>query len=191
MVYNELFSVPNISDTLHITNLSTFANESAIPQLNWLYFTGTYGISADLLTQFFDVCNNTLYDFDVPHGVFWDLAFEPLPTEFVSHGAGTNSLGTSPSDGNSMILLISSLWPDTASNAEVHAKASELISRLNGAALSMGMQRPFRYANYADYTQAPFRSYGQSNYESLRRTARKYDPKGVFQEKVPGGFKLY
>ncbi len=190
-VYNELFSVPNISDTLHITHLSTFANESATPPLNWLFYTGTYGVSSTFLDRMFDICNTTLYDFQIPHGVLWDLAFEPLPTAFVAYGAGKNSLGTSPADGNSMVLLVSALWPDSASNPQVHAKATELMSNLDGAAQEMGLLKGFVYVNYADWSQKPFESYGEQNVEFLRQTARKYDPKGVFQRRVPGGFKLF
>ena len=190
-VYNELFSVPNVSDSMHITNLSTFANESATPPLNWLFYTGTYGVSTDLLKRMFDICNSTLYDFQIPHGVTWALAFEPLPTSFISVGAGKNVLGTSPADGNSMILLVSPLWVDSASNHLVHAKATDLMSKLAAAAEEMGMLKRFVYANYADWSQRPFQSYGGENVEFLRRTAMKYDPKGVFQKMVPGGFKLF
>ena len=190
-IYNELFSIPNISDTLHITSISTFANESATPPLNWLFHTGTYGVSSALLNRMFDICNATLYDFQILHGVLWDLAFEPLPKVFVSHGAGNNSLGTTPADGNSMILLVSALWPDSASNDKVHSMATKLMSKLDSAAQEMGLLKRFVYVNYADWSQKPFESYGEENVDFLRQTARKYDPKGIFQSRVPGGFKLF
>ena len=190
-VYNELFAVPNITDTVHITNLSTFANETATPPLNWLFYTGTYGVSAALLTRMFDICNATLSDFQIPHGVSWALAFEPLPTVFVSHGAGSNALGTGPRDGNGMILLVSPLWVDSVSNGLVHAKATELVAKLDAAAEEMGMLKRLVYGNYADWSQEPLQSYGETNVELFRQTARKYDPTGVFQKKVPGGFKLF
>ena len=188
-VYNELFSVPNISDTLHLTNLSTFSNESATPPLNWLFYTGTYGVSSDLLNRFFDIANNTLYS--APAGELWVFAFEPLPTAFVAAGAGNNSLGTSPKSGNSMILLISAAWPDPASDKQVQAKAVGLMSKLNGAAASMGLRKGFVYANYANQLQKPLDSYGAANLAALKGVAKKYDPAGVFQKQAPGGFKLF
>lgn len=190
-VHNELFSVPNTTDTLHITKLSTFANETATPPLNWLFYTGTYGVSPALLTRMFDICNATLYGFQIPHGVAWALAFEPLRTVFVSHGAGSNALGQSPSDGNSMILLVSPLWVNSASNGLVHAKATELVAKLDAAAKEMGVLKRFVYGKYADWSQKPLQSYGETNMELFRQTARKYDPMRVFQNKVPGGFKLF
>lgn len=190
-VYEELFSVPNISDTLHLTKLSTFANETATPPLNWLFYTGTYGVSAALLNKIFEIANATLYDYQVPQPwVLWDFAFEPLPTVFLSHGAGNNSLGTSPSDGNGMILLISALWPESAYNAGVHAKAVQLGESIADAAREMGLLKDFVYTNYADWSQQPLQSYGEGNVHFLKEVSRRYDPAGVFEKRVPGGFKL-
>lgn len=189
-VYEELFAVPNISDTLSLTKLHVFANESATPPLNWQFWTSTYGVSAKLLDTVFDVLNTTLYDFDIPEGIVWDFAFEPFPTVFAAAGAGKNSLGTSAASGNQMILLVSALWPDSASNPSVHAKAAEAVAKINEAASTMGLKGDFVYTNYADWSQSPIKSYGHSNVEFLQQTAAKYDPAGVFRKRVPGGFKL-
>jgi hypothetical protein len=189
-VYEPLFAVPNISDTLELTKLHTFANETATPPLNWQFWTGTYGVSASLLDEMFDAINSTLYPFDIPEGMTWVFAFEPLPTVFTAVGAGKNSLGTSPTMGNSMILLVSALWPDSSSNPKVHAKAAEAVSSVNAVAREAGLLKDFVYTNYADWSQQPLKSYDEDNVKRLKQTAKKYDPQGVFQKRVPGGFKL-
>ena len=189
-VYQELFAIPNITSTVELVHLHKFANETPTPPLNWAFFTGTYGVSAGLIGNIFDAVNKTVFDFNVPEGVLWDLAFEPLPTEFLAPGAGKNSLGTNPKDGNGMILLITALWPDSASDDAVHAKGEQVLAAVDAEAKKMGMLKRFVYANYADYTQHPIESYGERNVKFLQKTAKKYDPKGVFQTKVPGGFKL-
>ena len=33
-------------------------------------------------------------------------------------------------------------------------------------------------------------SYGEENFEFIRQAAAKYDPTAVFQERVPGGWKI-
>lgn len=189
-VYEELFAVPNISDTLALTFLHTFANETPTPPLSWQFWTSTYSVSATLLDTIFDIVNSTVYDFEVPDFVLWSFAVEPLPTVFVAPGAGKNSLGTSPAEGNGMILLMSVLWPDTSSYQRVHDKAKEVVEKVDAEAKRMGLLKEFKYTNYADWGQQPLRSYGQDNFDFLRQTARKYDPDGVFQKKVPGGFKV-
>jgi FAD/FMN-containing dehydrogenase len=196
-VYGELFRAPNVTSKIQLTELHVLANESATPPLNWLFRTGTYGVSTRLMEDIFQICNETFFDVTLPasnaggNTLLWDLAFEPLPTVFVSHGAGRNTLGTAPSDGNAMVLLISAGWSATgaAEDSNIQATADEALRKINAAATAAGLSRDFVYANYAGSQQQPYRSYGRDNLALLRRTASKYDPDGVFQKDV-GGFKL-
>jgi hypothetical protein len=44
--------------------------------------------------------------------------------------------------------------------------------------------------NYAGGIQDVFSSYGQSSIQFMKEVSSRYDPAGVFQKLVPGGFKL-
>lgn len=44
--------------------------------------------------------------------------------------------------------------------------------------------------NYAWAEQNPIASYGKENVEFLRRVQEKYDPDGVWETLVKGGFKI-
>ena len=46
------------------------------------------------------------------------------------------------------------------------------------------------YLNYAAEWQDPIGSYGAANVGRLMSVSRRYDPTGVFQELVKGGFKI-
>lgn len=48
----------------------------------------------------------------------------------------------------------------------------------------------FRYLNYCSSSQDPLATYGEESMRKMREVAAKYDPSGVFQTRVPGGFKL-
>lgn len=189
-VYAPLVAIPTVSNTLGVTQLHVLANESAIPQTNQLFQTGTYGVDAKLLGEIFDTANETFSAFHPSGAMQWILTFEPLPTVFVARGAGTNVLGTTPADGNSVVLLLSGSWEDTTASEDVYGKAEEFMAKINRAAERMGLLKEFVYANYAGRHQRPLESYGKENYQYLRKVAREYDPKGVFQRQVPGGFKL-
>ncbi|MCJ1317048.1 hypothetical protein MMC15_002369 [Xylographa vitiligo] len=192
LVFEELLSIPTIANTQHVTNLSTLAAEAPTPPLDWAFLTGTYGVSAHLLTAIFDSLNATMYDFQIPAGILWSLAFEPLPTVTVQHGdlKGGNSLGTSPKDGNAIILLLAGIWTDSASNNIVAKIAQKMMRDAADIARRMGLLHRFVYINYADPSQDPIGSYGPANVQRLKAASRKYDPRGVFQTQVPGGFKL-
>ncbi|MCJ1454568.1 hypothetical protein MMC28_004921 [Mycoblastus sanguinarius] len=195
-VFEELLAIrPQLLNTLGFTNLSTLTNEAGLPvQFNWLFYTATYGVSAALLTKIFDITNETIYStfLSIPGGVFLGLGFEPLPTAITKFGSikGGNSLGTTPGDGNGIVLLLSAFWTSTSANEFVEQTARTVMERANEAARQMGMLHEFVYLDYANQAQDPIQSYGWENVEALKAVGRKYDPDGIFQRQVPGGFKL-
>ena len=89
-----------------------------------------------------------------------------------------------------VVLLLSAFWPSTSANAFVQQTAQTVMQKANEAARDMGMLHKFVYLNYANQAQNPIMSYGRENVASLKAAAMKYDPRGVFQRQVPGGFKL-
>lgn len=195
-VFKELLAIePQLQNTLGFTNLSTLTNEPGLPvPLNSLFYTATYGVSATLLAKILDISNETFYSTysQVPDGVLWSLAFEPLPTLVTKFGPikGGNSLGTTPADGNGVVLLLSAFWASTSANAFVQQTAQTVMQKAEKAAKDMGMLHEFEYLNYANQAQNPILTYGRENVASLRAAAKTYDPRGVFQTQVPGGFKL-
>lgn len=64
------------------------------------------------------------------------------------------------------------------------------MRQANAAANGMGLLHDFVYLDYANQAQDPIATYGRENIASLKRVADRYDPRGVFQRQVPGGFKL-
>ena len=137
-VFDSLLAIPGTKNTLALTNLSTLSNEPNTPPLyvaviflnsisstfrrltnksSWAFSTGTYGVSAALMSKIFDSLNSTIYNFELLNSwVFWSIAFEPLPTVISQdgHEHGGNSLGTSPKDGNGFGMFPSCfpLWLD-------------------------------------------------------------------------------
>ena len=92
-------SVPQPCQTNIVDDILSFNNHS-----NSLFYTATYGVSATLLAKILSISNETFLatDSQIPNGVLWSLAFEPLPTQVTKYGPlkGGNSLGTTPADGN-------------------------------------------------------------------------------------------
>lgn len=189
-VYEELFAIPSKSNTMQLTQLHNLANEKVTPPTNILFYTGTYGVSVELLDQIFNICNGTLYDYDVPGSVEWLMTFEPLPVVLISYGADDNVLGNHPETGNGMVLLFTAIWADVGYSHSVDAKARQVLTNINAAAEDLGLSHDFIYANYAGRSQEPLQSYGAKNERFLGKVATQYDPERVFQRLVPGGFKL-
>lgn len=64
------------------------------------------------------------------------------------------------------------------------------VGQMEEGMASIGARERFTYLNYAASFQDPLASYGDANVQFLKRVAAKYDPEGVFQMLVPGGFKI-
>jgi hypothetical protein len=78
------------------------------------------------------------------------------------------------------------------------AKDDELFINL-GLMLTDGIQKfaeskgtaiNYLYLNYADKDQNPLAGYGVENVNFMKDVAKKYDPFGVYQTLLPGGFKI-
>lgn len=57
-------------------------------------------------------------------------------------------------------------------------------------AKAAGVYNEYIYMNYASMFQDPISGYGDSNKALLKKIAKKYDPKKVYQTLQPGYFKL-
>lgn len=55
---------------------------------------------------------------------------------------------------------------------------------------AQGTAVDYLYLNYADKDQDVLSAYGADKVTFMKKAAGKYDPSGVFQEMVPGGFKI-
>jgi hypothetical protein len=102
----------------------------------------------------------------------------------------TSSRSSPLSDFKRTVILVAALWSNSTANDLVEKKAGQVVDDIAELAKSMRLFHEFQYLNYADSSQNPIESYGEENVHRLKKASRKYDPKGVFQRQVPGGFKL-
>lgn len=130
----------------------------------------------------------------IPDGMFttqWVL--QPLLKSFAAHSAarGGNMFGLDRLRGDS-VLLVAAVEVETP---EISASIGfpllkKAIDEIESFAESLGGNEEFRYLNYCDGSQNPLKSYGAENVKKMKDASAKYDPTGVFQTRVPGGFKI-
>lgn len=80
-------------------------------------------------------------------------------------------------------------WDSAEDDDLFQRLCEEASAELSDYAKSIGKFNEYIYLNYADKTQNPLRGYGDENVEYIKEVAARYDPEGVFQTPVPGGFK--
>lgn len=127
--------------------------------------------------------------------VVTQCGFQPVPTVFGERGTarrGGNMLGLDRLPGNAVLFLGLLAVRGAAAGQEAagRARLREYVEGVAEFARSVGAEVEWRFLNYADGEQDPLGSYGPENFELIRAAAEKYDPAGVFQTRVPGGFKF-
>lgn len=81
-------------------------------------------------------------------------------------------------------------WEGSDQDALFNGLGYEVLDELKTFGDTLGVNNEFVYLDYADIGQNPLKSYGADNVNKLKAAAKKYDPKGIFQTIVPGGFKI-
>ena len=194
-VFKNFTSLPQTISTMRVSNLTDFTLELAgTPGTDrrQLFVTGTYGNSAQLMSRIFDISNRTVQALNVS-GMTYSLSFQPLPTAITSKAAsrGGNSLGLSEADGNLFNLLLTVSWDSIDDDARIEQHAKDLFQQSEEEAKKLGLCHEYLYLNYAAPWQDPLSGYGAEQKAKLQAVSKKYDPKGVFQKQVSGGFKLF
>ncbi|KAK8121695.1 hypothetical protein PG984_010365 [Apiospora sp. TS-2023a] len=125
-------------------------------------------------------------------GMVFSFTMQPYPVSLLKRTApaGGNVLGLDPAGGPLVSILILLYW-NKQSDDEVLSTARGVIEAIDQDAAAKGTLVQYKYLNYAFDFQDPIGSYGQENRKKLQDASRKYDPDGLFQKGVPGGFKLF
>jgi hypothetical protein len=131
----------------------------------------------------------TLKDAD---GFIFSLGFFPITKAMLvnSRKAGGNAKDIDPEDGPLLIMMLNPTWNATSDDDRVNKGVEGLLAASRAMASERGLLHRYIFTNYAYYKENLFQGYGEKSLAALRATSEKFDPKGVFQKAVPGGFKL-
>ena len=81
-------------------------------------------------------------------------------------------------------------WNLASDDAYVYNLIQETYEMVIDLTKKRGLWDPYIFLNDAFETQKVLRSYGTDSFEKMKAVSAKYDPHGMFQTQVPGGFKL-
>ncbi|RYN93886.1 hypothetical protein AA0120_g4373 [Alternaria tenuissima] len=122
-----------------------------------------------------------------------EITFQALPAP-PRNGTAPNSLGFGPDETpekDLVLLQIIFTFEDAAATDGFEEALKDLVRLIEGLTKEEGVFHPYKYLNFAASFQDPLASYGGIELRRMKKVARKYDPTGVFQTQVPGGFKLF
>ncbi|KAI1909870.1 hypothetical protein LOZ53_006171 [Ophidiomyces ophidiicola] len=197
--FKDLLKFKPLRDTTRITtirNLTLEVGQSTPSGFRQQFTTATYRNSAELQNYMVDIFMEEVKtiqgSISQPEGFLPAVAFQPVPKTVSSQfqKRGGNALGLSSSDGPLIVVNICFQWASAADDKPVLSAIRRLLDRTGEWASTRGLLHHFEYMNYAAPYQKPITSYGAENVRKLRRAQTMYDPRKVFEELQPGGFKL-
>ena len=145
-----------------------------------------------MLTESFQTWNKSIEAFSKIEGLEAILFFEPVPqVGYQNTPLGPNVLGLDQDHGGLVVVGVAVGWTNESDDALVTQVAQQIIAEIDEQAKELGEFFDFIYLNYAMNWQNVIGSYGAENVATLQKVSKKYDPNGVFQKGVPGGYKLF
>lgn len=87
-------------------------------------------------------------------------------------------------------MLLSCDWVSKDDDDLINGIAKSILDYGNQLGDELGVSEPYIFLNYGANDQPVIQGYGRDNVDKLLAVSRKYDPTGVFQKQVPGGFKV-
>lgn len=195
-ILQEFFSIPGkSSDTTGLRNMTSLTRELDAPKDSRVSFsTITFKNDLRVLKYAHEMYKKVLANLQAQAKGNWALytLYQPIPPLFSQHSneRGGNVLGLDRFKDNLILYEPYLRWQGSDQDDLFNGQARFLREEISSYAKSIGADNPWIYLNYADVDQHPLESYGAENVERIRAAAKKYDPQGVFQDMMPGGFKI-
>ncbi|KAI1430195.1 putative oxidoreductase [Xylaria sp. FL1777] len=190
-IFDGLTSLPTVAGSVGITNTT----QLAIPgkQVNGqrqYWITNTMISSEEVIKATYLRFNESIPTFSPIANISFGYTLEPLPPAIYARHADTNALGLGKNNQSLLIGLFFASWTDPTDDERVDKAARGLVKAIEDDSRRLNAYSPFQYLNYAAPWQDPIASYGVESVRKLRKVAREVDPNRVFQQQVPGGFKI-
>jgi len=199
--FKPLNDMPKVATTVRKDKISSFAleiesNSALTTGHNNLFVTLTFvnkpDVAQDFMAEAWELSDAVYKELITVAGLIFTFTLQPLPYLLYSKSAATggNVLGLDRSKDDLVNILYTISWTLPTDNARVEAAMKGLEADLAAKEKEMGIFNEFVYLNYAAKWQDPIQGYGAANVAFMKSVSKKYDPNGIFQKAVPGGFKL-
>ena len=135
--------------------------------------------------QLFSIWENAMPKLAKVDGIFVEFLVQPHPVT-----NGTNLFGLQAGKTDDVMIDMTSAYTNKADDSLVAQVLTDVVNQQKQLLKKSNYLIDFLYLNYADISQPVLQSWGSSNVNKLKAASKKYDPSGVFQTQVPGGFKI-
>ncbi|KAI0145106.1 putative FAD-binding oxidoreductase [Xylariaceae sp. FL1272] len=192
-VFAAFYDIPTTYDTTQIQPMTDYLASQVpaeFPRLNW--YATSFKVDAALFDEIGDIVT-TAPELDVIRNLTAGsiaVGWQPISTTAVEAGIarGGNALGLE--NVNQTWLVIDIGWWFAEDDDVANSATLSLIDKIEAASTAADKYVDYIFMNDAAVVQDVISHYGAESVTKLLAAQAKYDPNRVFQELVPGGFKL-
>ncbi|KAJ5333356.1 Bifunctional solanapyrone synthase [Penicillium brevicompactum] len=195
-IFKQYRSIPAISDTSSSKSLVEYVKyvETENPfGLREVYWPITVQLNENfakwVVGTFYSMVPRVANVTGVQPVIVYQGITEPMLKNMANNGG--NALGLDASNGPLHLMHISCWWSNESDDQTIYAFINSFWKKVIAHAKDVGVYNEYIYMNYASMFQDPISGYGSSNKATLRKIAKRYDPKQVYQNLQPGYFKLH
>lgn len=119
-----------------------------------------------------------------------NMGWQPIAASAAAQGydKGGNSLGLEETP--QVWMALNTGWGDSADDEAVHAIPKAIMDRVEQLTGKSAAHIEYEFMNDASWDQEVLKNYGPENVARFQAVSKKYDPSGMFQNLVPGGWKI-
>ncbi|PVI01875.1 FAD-binding domain-containing protein [Periconia macrospinosa] len=188
---NQIEGYGSLRKSTHIdfcNELSKFTSDG----VRSFYATLSIKPNIAIMNELYEIWQATLEPLKVVDGFTFSLGYFPLTRALLENSrlAGGNAKDIDPVDGPLFVILINPTWDSADDDERVHKAVEDLLVKFRHVASEKGLLHRYIFTNYAYQKEDVFAGYGEKSLRELKDVSKKYDPEGIFQKAVPGGFKL-
>ncbi|KAJ7506026.1 hypothetical protein B0H11DRAFT_2219953 [Mycena galericulata] len=191
--FNEVLAIPFTSNSVkpNITQQELSALvDNVFPGgrrtiFNVLTFKANVQFALDLNTQSIE-----LFKPFEGKNITWAATYQPFGRGVTRAIASKPSIQGIETSDDLLIFGIAAYYDDPSLDDALNAWSQDIITWGTAEATKRGLFEPWIYLNYALPDQDVFASFGSANEQKMIALKKQYDPKNVFGQLWPGGFKL-
>ena len=115
---------------------------------------------------------------------FLSKSYEQWPAE------SSNSQGLRPEDGPLLTVLVLPTWSSPNDDDIMFSETDKLMSDIKAISEKFGLSHRYIFPNHSWGLQNILAGYGEERLADLRKAQEKWDPEGLFQTVIGGGYKI-
>ena len=124
------------------------------------------------------------------------LIMQPLTVGFLRKSCeqwpagSSNSQGLRPEDGPLLTVLVLPTWSSSKDDELMFSETEKLMNDIKIISINFGLDHRYIFPNHSWGRQNILAGYGEERLAELKKTQEKWDPEGLFQTVIGGGYKI-